>query len=81
MNLDDKINGSLKRIEIYYKQAIRNIFTDNMKIEIQHYNTMHKQINGECDIIIQIGNHLLGLIEANYTKELIIHIRDNGDMS
>jgi hypothetical protein len=80
MNLDDKINGSLKRIEIYYKQAIRNIFTDNMGLEIQHYNTLKKQINRECDIIIQISNHLLGLIEANYTKELIIHIRDNGDM-
>ncbi len=80
MNLDDKINGSLKRIEIYYRQAIRNIFTDSMGIEIQHYNSLHKQINKECDIIIQIGNHLLELIEANYIKELMIHIRDNGDM-
>jgi len=80
MNLDDKINGSLKRIEIYYKQVIRNIFTDNMELEIQYYNNLKKQINRECDIIIQISNHLLGLIEANYTKELIIHIRDNGDM-
>lgn len=53
---------------------------NNLDLEIQHYNTLHKQINNECDIIIQIGNHLLGLIEANYTKELIIHIRDNGDM-
>ena len=80
MNLDDKINGSLKRIEIYYKQVIRNIFTDNMELEIQYYNNLKKQINIECDIIIQICNHLLGLIEANYTKELIIYIRDNGDM-
>jgi len=85
MNLDDKINGSLKRIEICYREATRNVFYNhifphNINLEIQYYNNLKKQINIECDIIIQICNHLLGLIEANYTKELIIHIRDNGDM-
>jgi hypothetical protein len=85
MNYNNKIYGCLKRIEICYKEAIRNVFYNhifphNIYLEIQYYNNLHKQINRECDIIIQIGNHLLGLIEANYTKELIIHIRDNGDM-
>lgn len=80
MNLDDKINGSLKRIEIYYKQAIRNIFTDNIELEIQHINTLHKQINRECDIIIQIGNHLIALVDAGYIKEIAITTRDNRDM-
>jgi hypothetical protein len=80
MNYDNKINGSLKRIEIYIKQAINNIFTNDLKVEIGHYNTLHKQIDRECDIIIQICSHLVGLIDSNYGKEIITHIRDNGDM-
>jgi len=80
MNYDNKINGCLKRIEIYYKQTIKNKFTDHIQFEIQYYNTLHKQINRECDIIIQICSHLVGLIDSNYGKEIITHIRDNGDM-
>ena len=80
MNYNNKIYGCLKRIEIYYKQTIKNKFTEDISLELQHYNTLHKQINRECDIVIQICNQLIALIDAGYIKEIAITTRDNGDM-
>lgn len=80
MNFDNKINGCIKRIKLFYKQAINNQFTDDLDLEIRHYKTLHKQINYEIDTLIRYCNILDSYLNNNMMKNIVIETRDNGDM-
>ena len=80
MNYHSRIHGCLKRIEIYYKQTIKNKYSNDLKLEMMHYNTLHKQINKECDIIIIICKEMISLVDRGLAKNIVLTTKDNGDM-
>ena len=47
---------------------------------MMHYNTLHKQINKECDIMIIICKEMISLVDRGLAKNIVLTTKDNGDM-